>query len=202
LKNIIIFGSSRSGKTELAKRLSKKLNYNIVMVDSLVSAFQNSMPELEINHSNRDGKSINNLEPFLLAYLKSINKMDKKARNINYVIEGSYFNFDKIIELQEKFIVVILLSELDSPKDYYDMLKEFDKPHDWTYNLSDEELYKYCENLYSHNKYLLSKCNENNIAYYNTAINREDVFEKILNDIKENLNDQVPFKGIKINSNH
>lgn len=78
MKNIIIFGTSRSGKTQLAKLLSTKLNYSIVMVDSLVSAFQNSMPELEINHTNRDGKSINNLEPFLLAYIKSINKIDKK----------------------------------------------------------------------------------------------------------------------------
>lgn len=49
MKNIIIFGTSRSGKTQLAKLLSTKLNYSIVMVDSLVSAFQNSMPELEIN---------------------------------------------------------------------------------------------------------------------------------------------------------
>lgn len=202
MKNIIIFGSSRSGKTELAKRLSKELNYSIIMVDSLVSAFQNSMPELEINHSNRDGKSIKNLEPFLLAYLKSINKIDKKARNINYVIEGSYFDFDKVIELSDKFVVIILLNQLDSPKEYYDMLKKYDKPHDWTYNLSDEELLEYCKNLYSHNQYLIKKCNEKDIKYYNTAIDRDKIFDKILLDTKENLNDQFSSKSIKISINH
>ena len=196
MKNIIIFGSSRSGKTELAKRLSKKLNYNIVMVDSLVSAFQNSMPEMEINHSNRDGKAINNLEPFLLAYLKSINKMDKKARNINYVIEGSYFNFDTIVKLKEKFIVIVLVNDLANEHEYYDMLKKYDKPHDWTYNLSDEELLDYCKNLYNHNKHIISICKKNGIKYYDTAINREDMFNAILKEITPELNDQISFKKI------
>lgn len=198
MKNVIIYGSSRSGKTELAKRIAKELNYNMVMVDSLVSAFQNSMPELQINHSNRDGKSINNIEPFLLAYLNSINKRDKKARDINYVIEGSYFNFDTIVGLNGKFIVIVLLSELDSAKDYYDMLKKFDKPYDWTYNLSDEELLDYCQNLYSHNNYLLGECKKNHMIYYDTSRNREFVFEQILKDIKANLNDQVSSKNIKV----
>lgn len=189
MKNIIIFGTSRSGKTQLAKLLSTKLNYSIVMVDSLVSAFQNSMPELEINHTNRDGKSINNLEPFLLAYIKSINKIDKKARNINYIIEGSYFNFDNIIKLKEDFIVIVLLTKLNSIQKYYNMLKKYDKEYDWTYNLSKKDLLDYCKNLFNHNNYLANKCTENKIKYYDTVNNREKVFETILIDIKNDLKD-------------
>lgn len=189
MKNIIIYGSSRSGKTQLAKYLSLKLHYNIVMLDSLVSAFQNSMPHLEINHSNRDGKSINNLEPFLMAYLHSLNKIDKKSRNLNFIIEGSYFNFDNVLRLKQNYIVIILLMDLESPEKYYKIIKKYDKKYDWTYNLSDEELYDYSINLYNHNSYLKNKCIQNNIFFYNTATQRPIVFKQIYADIKDSLND-------------
>lgn len=65
MKNIILMGTSRAGKTSLAIELSKKLGYNFISIDSLVYAFGEVYPELGINHSNRDGTSVKNLSKFL-----------------------------------------------------------------------------------------------------------------------------------------
>lgn len=187
MKNIIIYGSSRSGKTQLAKMIAQTYHYNIVMVDSLVSAFQNSMPDLKINHIDRTGETIKNLEPFLLSYLKSINKIDKKARGINYVVEGSYFDIDKLLELKNKFVLIILISCFEQPVGYYNALRKYDKEYDWTCQLSNEELVEYSDNLYQHNKYLIMKCDEFNLRYYDTAQNRKKTFKHIIRNLKTEL---------------
>ena len=81
------------------------------------------------------------------------------------------------------------MTKFNSIQKYYNMLKKYDKEYDWTYNLSKKDLLNYCKNLYNHNNYLANKCTENKIKYYDTANNREKVFETILIDIKNDLKD-------------
>ena len=93
MKNIILMGTSRAGKTSLATEISKKLGYNIVSLDSLVSAFGKVYPELGINHANRDGTAVKNLSKFLWAYIKNL----VYFQNVNYVFEGAYFDMDDTV---------------------------------------------------------------------------------------------------------
>ena len=96
MKNIILMGTSRAGKTSLAIELSKKLGYNFISIDSLVYAFGEVYPELGINHSNRDGTSVKNLSKFLWAYIKNLAYFE----NANYVFEGAYFDVEDINKLK------------------------------------------------------------------------------------------------------
>ncbi len=60
VKNIAIFGSSRSGKSTLAKMISKKHpNYHIIIGDDIRWAFQEVLPN---NINSKDG--IGMLEDF------------------------------------------------------------------------------------------------------------------------------------------
>ena len=52
--------------------------------------------------------------------------------------------------------------------------------------------------LYNHNKHIISTCKKNGIKYYDTAVNRVDMFNTILKEISPELNDQIPFKKIFI----
>ena len=55
MKNIAIFGSSRSGKSTLSKMLSKKYsNYHIIIGDDIRWAFQETLP------NNNTGKKTEN----------------------------------------------------------------------------------------------------------------------------------------------
>ena len=49
LKNIIIVGPSRAGKTTLAKRINEELNYFVISLDKLVAVFGRAYPELDLS---------------------------------------------------------------------------------------------------------------------------------------------------------
>ena len=56
MKNIIILGVARSGKTTLARMIKKRYsNYNIIDGDCIRNAFEKSIPEVNINHVNGSG---------------------------------------------------------------------------------------------------------------------------------------------------
>jgi hypothetical protein len=71
MKNIIILGVARAGKSTLAQMLHKDYNYSIISIDAFVSALQDAFPELEITHSNTENK-FQLLPPFVFSYMKKI----------------------------------------------------------------------------------------------------------------------------------
>ena len=48
VKNIIIAGPSRAGKSTLARKINEELNYFVISVDKLVAVFQGAYPQLNI----------------------------------------------------------------------------------------------------------------------------------------------------------
>ncbi len=48
MKNIIIAGPSRAGKSTLARKINEELNYYVISVDKLVAVFQGVYPQLNI----------------------------------------------------------------------------------------------------------------------------------------------------------
>ncbi len=187
-KNILLYGSSRSGKTTLSKLLNKKFNYNVISIDSFVSAFSRAMPQLDINHNRTDGVVVNNLKPFLWKFINTVNKSNNKKRDIFYCVEGSYYNINDLYANKDNFITIILAQDLDSSQQYFNQMRKFDKEYDWTYKLSDEDLMDYANNLYKDNKRIIQFCQNNNMKYYDTSKNREDVFNQILQDIEYEIN--------------
>ena len=54
MKDILIFGAPRVGKTTLSKLLVEELeNYHIFSIDAIRNAFGDIFPELEINDYGR-----------------------------------------------------------------------------------------------------------------------------------------------------
>ena len=55
MKNIMIFGICRTGKTTFSRMIQKKLrNYQIIEVDTIISALQKTIPDIPIGfiHDN------------------------------------------------------------------------------------------------------------------------------------------------------
>ena len=48
MKNIIIAGPSRAGKSTLARKINEELNYFVISLDKLVATFQGAYPQLDI----------------------------------------------------------------------------------------------------------------------------------------------------------
>jgi len=79
LKNIIIAGPSRAGKSTLARILNEELNYFINGLDKLVAAFGGAYPQLDIRLDWDREKTTNNIAPFLGHFLGMFSSDDGRG---------------------------------------------------------------------------------------------------------------------------
>ena len=100
-KNIIILGASRSGKTTLARKLSKEYGYNLISLDDIICAFEN-IPECGIKHDGDDIEVARNFAPFLIRYLKELSEGTNYYNGIKYVIEGTHIDFEQLMPFLNK----------------------------------------------------------------------------------------------------
>jgi adenylate kinase family enzyme len=184
--NIVIFGSSRSGKTTLAKKIVKEFHFCYISIDRIVTGFQYGMPELNINHEDRSGKTVKLLSPFLLNFIKSLDSNSLRKDNIFYVIEGAYLDINEYINFFRKRnikLIITLQTELKK-QDFFNNIRKYDKDNEWTTKMSDDELLEYCDNLVLFNRNIKKYCDENDIKYYDTSFNRNEIIEEIINEIR------------------
>ena len=202
MRNIIIVGPSRSGKSTLAKRLHEELGYYVISIDKLVAVFQNAYPELDIKLNWDRDKVTENIAPFIAHYLGMFSSDDGRGllvyshgavKDNRFVLEGAYFDFGKIEEslkvyginsVKEGFILIGLVQKDKSEEDFIQDFRKYDTEDDWTYNLSDEELKEVAIDMVSYNKEMYRKLVEYGFDIYDTSGGREEVFDKIIEKLR------------------
>ncbi len=203
MKNIIIVGPSRAGKTTLAKRLHKELGYFVISLDKLVATFHAAYPQLDIRLNwNRD-KTTENIAPFIGHFLGLFSsdtgfagELNLRAHNVKdnaFVLEGWYFDFEKITsilkeygvnELKDRFILIGLVQGQKTVDEYVSDFKKYDTEDDWTYNLSEDELTDYVtRDAIPFNRVMMDYLAKYRFTIYDTSSDRERVFDKIIEDI-------------------
>ena len=104
MKNIIILGAARAGKTTLAKMLHRKYNYSIISIDSFVSALSDGFPSLGITHSNTENK-FKLLPKFIFSYM---NKIINEYPEERFILEGWHVFPKDVIEIFSDMDVKII----------------------------------------------------------------------------------------------
>ena len=91
MKNIIIFGEPRSGKSTLANMIVDRFNYQVIHVDSIRDTFKKIYPELGIapNMAIENEK----FQLFLQEYLYR-NTIKEERNKYGYVMEGCETSVD------------------------------------------------------------------------------------------------------------
>ena len=202
MKNIIIVGPSRSGKSTLAKRIHDELNYYVIGIDKLVAVFQNAYPQLDIRLNWDRDKTTENSAPFIGHYLGMFSSSDGKGlldyshgavEDNMFVLEGAYFDFEKIESVAKMYGIESLkdnyhlIGLVQCKKDVNDFLldfKKYDTEKDWTYSLSDDELKGVAEDLVEYNKELYDKLLKYGFSIYETSEDREGIFGEIINSVR------------------
>ena len=195
MKNILIFGHSRAGKTSLAKRISDEFSLNVFNEDHVITAFEKAFPQLDINGGENYAQTADNVTPFIVYYLYGLSEHSGHKTGSKFVADLTFFNFDIGIPLMKCLLaktnrtmssafVFINLENNKSSEELYDDIKAYDTPEDWTYYLSDHDLRKHCDENVGSDPDFYEKWRELNFLRYDVAQGREQVFDKIIEDLK------------------
>ena len=124
MKNVLIIGSARAGKTTLCNMLREKLNYQIISLDRYVNSFEDAYPSLGIHHAADEVNVSRNFAPFLIHYLKQYSNGYESAES--YAIEGTHIDMDLVmpnIDVEEFIIIGLTYNNLSSEQFYDNFLE-------------------------------------------------------------------------------
>lgn len=205
MKNIIIAGPSRAGKSTLARKINEALNYFVISVDKLVATFQGAYPQLDIRLNWNREKTTDNIAPFLGHFLGMFSSADGRGllpyshgavKGNRFVLEGGYFNFEKIspilrmygIEaLKDNFLLIGLVQNKKTVDAFVSDFKKYDTEDDWTYNFDDDDLREISEDAISFSRSMSDYLAKYGFTIYDTSTDREKVLNQIVEDIKSRL---------------
>lgn len=180
MKNILVIGPPRSGKTTLSKMISKEIAcYNIINIDVIRDGIY------EAFFKNTDKNERNNAVK--KAFPDFINKMLKQYQEyynpeLYYVIEGDILSIEDALKMYYQYEIEIVC--IGTPKIEKQVLFErirtnASKYGCWTEKYTDDELLKECEKIIERSKTEESISKENNLTYLDTSINMDCLLEYV-----------------------
>lgn len=187
MKNIIIIGPPRAGKSTLANLLANKYHYQILRGDTLRKAFHLVFPELNISSKTAIHHEL--FKKFISEYL-NLNVSYPRSRYA-YVLEScdiTIEDYQKYLQNDNTFLCVLGLAEI-TPKELLNHIRYYDSPNDWSANRSDDYMLEKCTEYISYSKKNKLLCQEDHhLNYFETSsTNRKAIFNSILKQIEKDI---------------
>ncbi len=188
MKNILIMGIGRAGKTTLSNMLKDKVNsYNLIHSDSLKWAMIRAKNEEAFYRENVDiQKEFEHGEYFQRTLLELFKLSISKDKNVyGHILESGQLHpkiVKEMIDFDNTVVVCLGLGNL-AIEDIIDLCIEHDTEESWTYGLSREYLRKHAKDWYEANEMLKVECPKYGIKYYDTSKNRVETLNTIMEEV-------------------
>ena len=185
MKNIIIWGCSRSGKTSISKRIKDIYNLNLVEIDCIKEAYK--VTNTHMNLSNCDDFVLGEkLNEYLAAYINKIVSISN-VHGEYYIFEGTAICLPRLMESIDlnKFIIFCLGYPNITWEQKYQELTLYENKFDWTIKLGEEDKKCFCKKNIETSKTIKSIAQQLDVHFFDTSYNREKVFCEIISYIKE-----------------
>ncbi len=185
MKNIILTGVPRSGKTAISKKILNEFkNYSLIQGDVITSSYVN-MCGLRKDTKN-ECIELNMSEAYQMV-LDFFNKSIEFEPNLNYLLDYHSLKIEDIIKYLKNGYLVIVFGYPDATiEELVENTIKYDEKHDWTYTESVRKLELYFDIWIKDSNNYKEDCMKNNIKFVNVSKNREDVLNNLLDWIKEN----------------
>ena len=183
--NIIIAGVPRAGKSTISNILSKQYGYQHVSMDSIIAGFEKCFPETGVSTyqslSSLDTLRVisGKMAPFVRAMLESGEYDEFTPGMVLDMYQLLPEDYDKYIRGANCEIVYFITSDV-TPEERFMIQKKYDTEKDYTFYKSDEELREGAECIVEQSVLMKSQCEKYGLPYYETAREREQVFQRFL----------------------
>lgn len=183
MKNLVILGASRAGKSTLSYAINKVYpNYQILTGDAIRRAFQDTFPQMEIN--NHDGKGMKEDFARFSACLFKTHLKDNIGV-YQYIFDScdiSVENAIKFFQNETNRIIFLGYSEL-TPQEAFENYRKYEKRTDWTVRKTDEELLAFAEKWVEKSKVFKQDCEKFKVRYVDTSYHRESVLKSLIDEL-------------------
>lgn len=185
--NIIISGVPRAGKSTISHILSKEYGFQHVSMDSIIAGFEKCFPNTGVSTyqglSSLDTLRVisSKMAPFVRAMLDSGEYDEFAPGMVLDMYQLLPEDYDKYIRGANCEIVYFITSDV-TPEERFQIQKKYDTEKDYTFYKSDEELREGAEYIVEQSLLMKSQCEKYGLPYYETAREREQVFQRFLRD--------------------
>lgn len=185
--NIIISGVPRAGKSTISHILSKEYGFQHVSMDSIIAGFEKCFPNTGVSTyqglSSLDTLRVisGKMAPFVRAMLDSGEYDEFAPGMVLDMYQLLPEDYDKYIRGANCEIVYFITSDV-TPEERFQIQKKYDTEKDYTFYKSDEELREGAEYIVEQSLLMKNQCEKYGLPYYETAREREQVFQRFLRD--------------------
>jgi adenylate kinase family enzyme len=195
VKNILIWGVPRSGKSTLANMIRKEYGHSIIQLDAIKRVYDVLRPEDEIYAQDttnlREAKLMAKMVTRLIQCLSWGND-----RGEYYIYEGVSFDMDNIISAlpkelfpvsTDRFLIICMGYANISPEEMVETALRYETINDWTYNESMESKLMHFKAYCNESKYIRSTAERLKLDYFDVSYDRSRILEEIIQYVKAHM---------------
>ena len=165
----LISGTSRSGKTLIAKRILADKQIPYLSLDWLMMGFNDGIPEYGIHHLLWPNEIAEKMWPFLQGMIDSM-----LVDGMDYVIEGEAMLPQLVADLVEKNpdrikAVFMGYTEINVEDKVALVKKHGGGENDWLTSESDEYITDHIGNMVAYSKMIKNGCEKHGLSYVDTS---------------------------------
>ena len=159
MKNLLIIGVPRSGKTTLAGLMCERYGFSLVSIDALVATFGNLFPELGVHLEPEKSEPL--VAKFVFEYVYRLNQEFPER---HFVIEGCHISPQTSATCSECDVVCLGYPELTAEQ-FLNRVRQTD----WAASKPDDEILQMGEYFVGQSKQYSSYCQKNGIHFIDTS---------------------------------
>jgi len=186
MRNFILGGASRSGKSSASRGLRQKCDLNWYPIDPMIVAFESVYPQLGITHARVSDEEIaTKLGPFFWKLLDDLGLYYKRngygsvAQTRGYLVDTCYVLPAEAASHNEGDLTVAFFGypRLDA-ETKFSQIRAFETPDDWTRQMSDHNLMEHVRRWIEDSKFYERECARHQVPFFDTSFN----FQVVVND--------------------